>query len=254
MGRLVVTEVRKLLSTRLWGWVLLAAVALTILFGWLAIEFAADPQNPTPPLTSPGGQRTVFSVGFGGASALVAVLGVVGMAGEYRHRTATATFLATPARGRVVGAKLMTYALAGAAIAAGCVVATLVVAPPLLRADGIVVSLTANGIPATLAAVLAAVALYGVMGAGLGALLRDQVAAASAVLIYLFVVEPVVTRVGALQAWTRYLPGPASQALTNISQAGQDLMHPLTGGLALATYATVLAVAGVAVTTRRDVL
>ena len=46
------------------------------------------------------------------------ILGVLGMSGEFRHGTATPTFLVTPQRGRVVAAKVVAYALAGVALAA----------------------------------------------------------------------------------------------------------------------------------------
>jgi ABC-2 type transport system permease protein len=84
----------KLATTRLWLWLLLSSVALTALYASLAIAFGDTPDNPTPPLTSPGGQRTVFSVGQG-AGTLLAVLAAIGLTGEFRHQTTT-TFLATP--------------------------------------------------------------------------------------------------------------------------------------------------------------
>jgi hypothetical protein len=49
----------------------------------------------TAPLTSPEGQRTLFAVASGGANTLVAVLAAIAITGEFRHKTATATFLAT---------------------------------------------------------------------------------------------------------------------------------------------------------------
>jgi len=42
---------------------------------------------------------------------LLLILGVIGMTQEYRHRTATPTFLTTPRRGNVVIGKLIAYAL-----------------------------------------------------------------------------------------------------------------------------------------------
>lgn len=254
MPRLIMAEFQKLVSTRLWWLLLVGAIALTALFAALAIAFGDDPGNPTAPLSSPAGQRTVFSVGFGGAGALVAVLGAVVTSGEFRHRTATATFLATPDRKRVVLAKLIVSGLVGVAFGLICAAVTIGLAVPALAAKGITVALSDNGIPATLAAVVAAVALYGIIGASLGALLRDQVATAAGLLVYLFVVEPVVTRIGALQDWTRFLPGAAANALTRISQAGQEFLAPWQGGLVLAGYGLVLAAGGAILLARRDVL
>jgi ABC-2 type transport system permease protein len=253
LRRLVAGELHKLATTRLWLWLLVASIALTALFAGLDIAFADSPDTTSPPLDTPDGQRTLFSVGYGGAAALVAVLAAVGLTGEYRHRTATATFLATPHRGRVVAAKLAAYPLVGAGYAAVCIGVTAAIALPWLAARGISVPLTGNGIPATLAGVLAAVALYALLGVGLGALLRDQVATVVSLLLYLFLAEPVLTRIPALHHWTAYLPGPAANALTGITLTDRDFLTPWQGGLLLAGYGTALATAGALLTIRRDI-
>jgi len=80
----------------------------------------------TAPLNSPECQRTLFAVAAGGANTLVAVLAAIGITGEFRHKTATATLFATPRRGRVVAAKLVTYALVGIAYQVATVVGLLV--------------------------------------------------------------------------------------------------------------------------------
>src|SRR6266511_3030242 len=163
MRRLIAGEFGKLFTTRLWLWLLLASMALTALYASLAIAFDDDPDNFAPSLGSPAGQRLLFAVAGGAAKSLVAVLAAIGLTGEFRHKTVTATFLATPHRGRVVAAKLVTYAV-----------------------------------------VIATVAVFAVLGVGLGALLRDQVATVVALLIYLFVAEPIITRISALGEWTSY--------------------------------------------------
>jgi hypothetical protein len=65
----------------------------------------------------------------------------------------------------------------------------------------------------------------------LGALLRDQVAAIVGLLVLLFVAEPIVTRIPALQDWTVFLPGPSAGALTGITLTDQDFLQPWQGAL-----------------------
>jgi ABC-type transport system involved in multi-copper enzyme maturation permease subunit len=252
MTRLIRAEFRKLFTTRLWLWLLLGSIGLTVLYASLAIAFGDDPGNPTPPLASPPGQRTVFSVGQG-ASTLVAVLAAIGLTGEFRHRTVTPTFLATPRRGLVVLAKLVTYGLIGAAYAVICIGATVAVALPWLATKGIRIDLTGNGIPQTLAGLVAAVAIFGLLGVGLGALLREQAATVVGLLVYLFIVEPLVTRIPSLSDWTVYLPGAAANALTQVAQSNQHFLEPWQGGLVLAGDGLVFAVAGTFLAVRRDV-
>src|SRR5262245_26727790 len=251
--RLIAAELVKLVSTRLWLWLLLASMALTALYVSLTIAFSDAPDTSVLPLSTPAGQRMLFALAASGPSALVAVLGAIGLTGEYRHRTATATFLATPHRDRIVRAKLVTYALAGVGYALACTAIAAAISLPWLAHRHIHVPITGHGIPATLAGVLAAVTIYAVLGVGLGALLRNQVATVVALLVYLFVAEPIVTRIPALASWTIYLPGPAEQALTHLAQRDRDLLAPWQGGLIFAAYAAGLAVAGTLLTSRKDV-
>lgn len=252
MRRLIAAEFGKLFSTRLWLWLLLASMALTALYASLAIAFGDNnPGNPTPPLTSVEGQNTLFSVGSGGATPFLVVLAAIGLTGEFRHRTASSTFLTTPRRGRVVAAKLMTYVVVGAGYAVTCLAVTFAIAAPWLSAKHIDV-LTA-GKPTTVLGVVVSVAIFGLIGVGLGALLREQVATVVGVLIYLFVAEPIITRVPDLNDWTRFLPGSARYAVIQVSQNGMDLLVPWQGGLVLAAYGILFAVAGSYLAMRRDI-
>jgi hypothetical protein len=136
-------------------------------------------------------------------------------------------------------------------VLAAAIVAAIVV--PWLAARGIAVELTGNGIPRTLAGVVVAYVLFAVIGVALGAVIREQAATVVGLLIYLFVLEPIVTNLPAFSSWTPYLPGPAGSALTQISLMTQRFLAPAHGGLVLLAYAIALATVGAVLTVRRDV-
>lgn len=253
MRRLIAGEFHKLRATRLWLWLLLGAMAITALYAGLQIAFSDDPDTWTRPLSTAAGQQTLFATSASAASPLVAVLAAIGITGEYRHRTVTTTFLATPHRRRVVAAKLASYGLVGAGYALACLLVVTAIAVPWLSAKGIDLSLAGNGLPGTIAGGVAAVTAYALIGVGLGALLREQVATVVGLLIYLYVVESILTAIPALDGWTRYLPGPADNALTGITLTNQQFLPPWQGGLVLAAYCLVLAGAGSVVLGSRDV-
>ncbi|MGI9004643.1 MAG: hypothetical protein ACR2FU_00310 [Streptosporangiaceae bacterium] len=95
-------------------------------------------------------------------------------------------------------------------------------------------------------------ALFGVTGAGLGALPGSEVITIAGLLPYLYVAEPLISHITALGSWTAYLPGVAADGLTQASQAGVRLLPPWQGGLVFAAWAAVTACAG-AVITARDI-
>jgi ABC-2 type transport system permease protein len=253
MPRLIRAEFRKLVTTRLWLWLLLASAAWTVGYNALAIGLGQRSGSLTPPLSTAAGQHALFAIGAGGAGPLAAILAAAGVAGEYRHRTAAATFLGTPRRDRVITAKLVTYLLAGAGYALVCCAINVAIALPWLAARGIPASLADRGNLAVLGAIIISTALFAMTGAGLGALLGSEVPTIAGLLLYLYVAEPLISHVTPLQGWTRYLPGVAGDGLTQAAQAGVRLLAPWLGGLVFAAWALALAAAGLLRTTRRDI-
>ncbi len=113
MTALVRAEWTKLFTTRVWIGLLLGACVMVGGFAALFTGLAGveqDGRPGLPPVGTPQYEEVVFSVA-ANASVLLLILGIIGMTQEYRHRTATPTFLTTPRRGRVVAAKLAANAL-----------------------------------------------------------------------------------------------------------------------------------------------
>lgn len=252
MIRLIGGEVRKFFTTKLWLWMVLGAIAITAMFMSFTIAFDGTEGNPQPPLSTPEGQRNLFGVA--GASGVFAlILGIIAMTGEFRHQTVTPTFLATPHRGRVVIAKLVTYALVGIGYGVVVVAFAIALALPWLAAKGIDISLSDNGIPSAMVGTLAGIAVYAVLGVGVGALVRNQIAAIVGSLVYLFVIEAFASTLPTVRDYYKYFPGGANSALTGASQPGTTLLEPWQGGLLLVAYGVVFAFAGTWLAVRRDV-
>ena len=92
-------------------------------------------------------------------------------------------------------------------------------------------------------------AMWAVLAAGLGMLVRNSTVALVTVLLWKFVLEgvlPSVTRNGEISQW---LPGGAADALL-FGRTG--LLEPWAGGLLFAGYAAVVVLAGAMVFTLRD--
>lgn len=105
------------------------------------------------------------------------LLGILLMTNEYHYRTITTTFLATPRRGRVVAAKLVTAVVVGGAAWGLSTVIDLGVGVSYFRSQHLGNSLGAWPVERALMANLAVFALWSILGLGLGVLVRSQFAA-----------------------------------------------------------------------------
>lgn len=253
MNRLIKGEFGKLYSTKLWLWLLLGALGLTALGVCLTIGLDGQQGNPNPPVATAPGQKNMFSSA-ASAGIFGLILGIIGVTGEFRHQTVTPTFLATPHRGRVVIGKLIAYALNGIAYGIATIALAIAIALPWLSAKNIDISLGSNGIPGTLVGVAAGVAVYALLGVGLGALIRNQIAAVVGALVYLFVVEGLVGNLPGIRDYYKWFPGGANAALTgNFAGPNTHLLQPYQGGLLLVGYGLVFAILGTWIAVRRDV-
>lgn len=200
--------------------------------------------------------RTIIGVAAGFSYLFAAILGVIGMTNEYRHQTATPTFLATPRRWMVIAAKLITYLVWGAVLGVVNTVLVLVIAVPLLRHRLYGhVSLSAAGVHDAIWGTIVVTAIFGIIGVGLGALLRNQIAAVVGLIVYLFVVESILQGISAVRGVYPYLPGGATSTLIGGAGVSSDvhLLHRGPAVLLLIGYGLVFAAAGALFTVNRDV-
>jgi ABC-type transport system involved in multi-copper enzyme maturation permease subunit len=254
MTRLVRAEWTKLFTTRVWLGLVLGACVMVAGFAALLVAFAGSTQNGQPGLPGVGDpqfEQLAFATA-SNAVILFLILGIIGMTQEYRHRTATPTFLTTPRRGRVVIAKLTAYALVAVPFALLVVAVNYGVVVVAAGARGAVPSLTGDNLRVLASSGLALV-IYTVIGVGLGALVRNQVGAIVGGLVYLFVVEAIVRQISAIAGAYKWLPGGALEALTATFQ-GPDLLEAWQGGVLLLGYGLVAALLGTLFAVRRDVV
>ena len=252
MTGLVRAELRKLFTTKLWWGMLIGAVAFTTVGVVATLASAGTEQSGLPPLNAPETQRQVFGAS-GAALIFIMIVGIIGVTTEYRHFTSRPTFLFEPRRGRVILAKIVTYAGLGLLYSVICAAVAVAIALPWLHAKGVAVSLGDNGIPRTLGGTVAVVAIYGIVGVGVGVLVRNQVVAVISMLAYTFVLEPLIRIIPVVKHVYKFLPGGASDALTNANAQAQDLLAGWSAGVVLACWGLLFALLGALFTVRRDV-
>ena len=242
---LIRSEWRKLSTVR-GPWLLLAAGPLLVVAGITGLVQSGG--NVHDPATA---SKALAHVAL--AALFTLIFGIFAVAGEYRHGTVTDTFLSTPARGRVVAAKLAVYGSVGAI--AGLVSAAVAVAVTAAwwSAKGGSFHLSAAGSWRILAGGVAVNIAFAAIGVGVGALLRNLAVAIAAALAWIALVEGIAGQlVGASLA--RWLPFSASEALGRADMTGTAGFLPQWGGgLVLAGYAIAFAAAAMVTTLRRDV-
>lgn len=209
MSGLLRSEWIKLTTVRTTWWLAVALVGLLLLSTLLPL--LVSPTGTPPPVDDPTLQIAVLHAG-SQAGTFALILGIIGAAGEYRQSMITPTLLATPRRGEVVAGKSLVYGFAGLllgvlAFAVAAIVLAAVAGPASL-------GIPAGDVARVVGGGLAFCLLSGVLGVGLGFLIRSQVGALSVALVLVLVAEPIV------QAFApgvgRWLMGVSGQALAGV--------------------------------------
>jgi len=124
MKALLHAELLKLRTTRTFVTLVSATLALSLVVVGLTTILADDFTHSSV--------RETFTFDFSGL--FILLLGVTGMAGEWRHRTITSSVLASPDRVRLLAAKVISYAVAG-------IVLSLIVTVSLMALGTVILSL-----------------------------------------------------------------------------------------------------------------
>jgi len=236
-------ELLKLRSTRTTPGLLVAAIGLVLLFTLLTGLL-----SKVPALMGLANQRGLLGVG-GIAGVLAALAGALLLTGEFRFGTIRPTFLFTPQRSRVIGAKYLAGLLAGLVFGATGEALSLGIGAAILSERGIPFALSGGQLALLILGTLAGCALFGVIGVAVGGIVRNQVAAVVGLLAWVFIVDSLLF--GLVPSVGRYMPSQAADALSGSSSVHE--LSAVAGGAVLVAWTVGLAAAGLALTAKRDV-
>lgn len=253
MTALLRAELLKLRSTRLPLGLFLGTLALVAVTIAVSVP-QADAQDVPLTLDDPRLLAVVVGESLGVPQVMAVLLGVLVATQEHRYGTATSTFLVEPRRTRVLVTKGLTSIIGGLAIAVVSLAFSLAVTVGLISSRG--GDLTAGTLLwQVLGAGLLVLALYSVIGVAVGALVRNQVAAVVAVLVWMLAVEYLL--LPALPSLGRWTPLGTTTALLQIGPSldlSASLLAPPIAGLVLVGYTVAAASWALVIAPRRDVL
>jgi ABC-2 type transport system permease protein len=236
-------ELLKIRTTRTTIALVLGMIALIVLFTLLDGLFT----HPSG-LVSREDQRQLLSVS-SLAGVFSALAGVLLVTSEYRYGTIRPTLLFNPVRSHVLTAKVVVGALAGLAFGILGEVIGSAIGYAVLAGRGITIVLSGSDVLLLTLGGLAGVALWGAIGAGVGAIIHNQVGAVITLLAWGLVVDPLVF--GLVPSVGRFLPSHASDALMGLG--AQQLLSPGAGAIILIAWAGALGALGTALSVGRDI-
>jgi ABC-2 type transport system permease protein len=256
MNNTLKAEFRKLIAQRGTWWLLLAAVLfglLNTISAFYSVKLNAVPG--LPPLDTPEGALNVYA-NAPGAYLFSMILGSLIVTGEFRHGTAIATFLAQPKRTVVLVAKLAVGAIAGLIVQLIVTITSIAAVFPFMQSVNAATLESSDMLRITWAGILSGVVL-GVVGVGVGSLIRNQVITVVGSIIWLLLVEGML--IAFFSGIGKWLMTGAIAGILDVSYEsgpisfGKDALSPTAATFLLLAYAMAFAVIGAVTTLRRDI-
>jgi ABC-2 type transport system permease protein len=246
MTRLVGAEVFKLRTTRTFYGLVLGALGLVLLIVILATATAGKSDITLRDAIGISGFAQVFAL----------LLGIISVTAEFRHGTVTPSLLVVPDRVKLTLAKLGACLLVGLVLGLLATGLAALIGSLILNARDIPNPLSGSEVTKMVIGGTIATALYAALGVGVGAIVRNQVGAVVGSLVYLFVLENLLTIAKPLRdPVAKFGFGGVGNGLTGTGDPTAD--HPpldqLPAGLVLAGYCAILLIIGIALMKKRDI-
>jgi ABC-2 type transport system permease protein len=246
MTRMVSAEIFKLRSTRTFYAMAGSAIALVLLIVVIA-ALTADKNTIT--------LRDLIGIS-GFAQVFALLLGILSVTSEFRHGTITPTLLAEPNRVKLTLAKLVASMAVGVGLSIVATGLAALIGDLLLHSRGIDTGVSGSDVTKMLVGNVVAGGLYGALGVGVGAIVRNQVGAIVGTLVFLFVLEPLLNIVKPLRdPVAKYGFGGVGTGVTATDDpnATHHALSQVPAGLLLALYCAVLLVIGIYLMRKRDI-
>lgn len=246
MTRLTRSELRKLTSTKM-PWAFLGVLVAIAAINAFAVISGTDMDGSKDFISTEADQQSLMAFAanaFMGAG----LFGAIAVAREYGHHTVVPTFLASPRRHRAMLAQLGAVALGGAVLSfVGAGLTIIAVALSLPSTDyGFLVS--AGNVLQVLAASTFTGAAGAVLGAGIGAVIRNVGGAVTTTVLALIVAPPLVVQLANDTA--SWMPNVLANVLAGV---GDDVSQ-VAAAAAIVAWAAVPSIIGLVAVHRRDVV
>ena len=188
-------------------------------------------------------------------SLFIAVLAIVGITGEWRHRTITSSLLAAPDRLKFLATKTLAFAAAGALLSLLISIAIAIVGYVILSARDLPTP-ELGELLAQIARNMEVAALLGGFGVGFGSLVRNQAVAIVAILLLGFLIEPTLLAlapdVGVYGPFTGLPAAVQDIPADDVGFEDADLLSPGAAALGMLAWIGVLFAGGAALLQKRD--
>lgn len=183
---------------------------------------------------------------------LTAVLGVLVIGQEFRHTTIRVTFTAEPRRTRVMAAKALVVAATALGVGVIATVFSYAIGNAIMTSRGLDLTLPGSTQARALVGSVLLFALYGLVGLGVGSIIRATAGAITLVVVWPLIVESIIK--GLLPKIGKWLPFNAGSQLTSTDTTinSSEALSPRAGGLVFLIFALVLLAVGTALVSRRD--
>jgi ABC-2 type transport system permease protein len=235
-----------------------AAVALMVIIGLVigyttsTANWGAASRDGAPALDSELRLASAPVRGFLITQLVVGVLGILLVTGEYATGMIRSTFTAVPRRLHVVGAKAAVFGVVALVAMTLASFAAFYGAQIFLGPDGHGSSISDPGALRSVAGVGLYLTLVGLLGAGIGWIVRSTAGAITA-LVGLLLILP--NLIGFLGSWAdsivKYMPSNAGESFVTSART-PDTLAPVTGIGVLALWAAAAFVAAALLVPRRD--
>lgn len=242
MSALLQAELLKLRTTRTFAALIGSALALSLALLVLS-ALLTD-------YTKEEDVRLLFAGDFTGI--FILLLGAMGMAGEWRHRTITSAVLAAPDRLRLLAAKTLSYAVAG-------VVVSFVITGMLMLIGTIILSsrdqltLGSADLVDIMWRNLVVAAYLGAVGVLVGTIVRSQVGAIIGLIVWFLIVES--TLFALVPDVAKFAPlngAPGGIIDVSFDDGNTTLLAPGIAALVMLGWVTAMFAAGAALIRGRD--
>jgi len=253
-ARVLLSEWTKIRSLRSTIFSLLAAIVFIVGLAVLVPMVTVSHWPPRDPREALGFDPTTRTLsGIFLAQLAIGVLGVLLITGEYATGMIRATFAAVPARLPVLWAKAAVFAAVTLVLMVPTVLGAFLIGQSILTSKHLQTNLSNPGVLRAVIGAALFLTVVGLLGIGLGALLRNTAGGISTLFGLLFVL-PIIVRF-LPSSWSdpinKYLPSNAGEAITHV-HPDPTLLAPWTGFGLFCGYAVVVFIAAAISLRRRD--